>query len=304
MEPMPETAVAIVVLSWNRKDDTLACLASLADVAYQPLHVVVVDNASTDGSAVAVAAAFPAVHLVRLSRNTGFSGGVNAGIAAALEGGAGAVLLLNNDMVAERGFLAPLVAAANRPGVGAACSQILLADGSDRIWYAGATFRPRRGHHGRNIGFGSGPLPPSRPPYLVDIACGGAMLMSREAIEAVGPFDEDLFAYREDMDWSLRARALGLAVVVVPASVVRHEVSASTGGASSPASLYYDTRNLIVVSERHAPLNPAGTWLRRVESVAAHAAQALLSRHRIGALRAVVAGGRDGARRRLGEHPR
>lgn len=303
MEPMQETAVAIVVLSWNRKDDTLACLASLAGIADRPLDVIVVDNGSTDGSADAVAAAFPMADLVRLRRNTGFSGGVNAGMTAALERGADAVLLLNNDMVVEAGFLAPLVAAATRPGVGAACSQILFADGSERIWYAGASFRPRRGHHGRNIGYGSAPLPPSRPPYSVDIACGGAMLISREAIDAVGPFDEGLFAYREDMDWSLRARALGLGVVVVPASVVRHEVSASTGGASSPASLYYDMRNLIVVSERHAPLPPAGTWLRRVEAVAAHAAQALLSRHRVAALRAVVAGARDGARRRLGERP-
>ena len=80
------------------------------------------------------------------------------------------------------------------------------------------------------------------------------MLMSRAAIAEVGLFDEELFAYREDLDWSLRASGFGRQVVVVPASVVRHRVSASTGGESSPTSLYYDLRNLLTVAERYAPL--------------------------------------------------
>ncbi len=301
MAPMAEIPqrVTAVVLSWNGRDDTLQCLSSLAGVEYAPLEVIVVDNGSSDGSPEAVEEEFPEAIVVRMGRNAGFSGGVNAGIEAAIARGADAVLLLNNDMVVEPGFLEPLVAALT-PGVGAACSQILFAESPDRVWYAGATFRPRRGHHGRNIGFGEAPRPASVPPYPVDCACGGAMLMSREALAEIGLFDEELFAYREDLDWSLRAARAGRRVVVVPASIVRHRVSASTGGESSPTSLYYDVRNGLVLSERYAPLGRAGTSLRRAEAVLAHLAQGAMSHRRVEATRAVLAGWRDARRRRLG----
>jgi GT2 family glycosyltransferase len=196
------------------------------------------------------------------------------------------------------------VEASQAHGVAAACSQILFAETPDRVWYAGARFSPTRGHHGRNIGFGGPPLPVTRPPYRVDCACGGAMLIPRRAIDEVGFFDEGLFAYREDLDWSLRAAAQGERVVVVPASIVRHRVSASTGGEASATSLYYDTRNGLVVSERFAPLGRARTALRRTESVLAHLVQGLRSRHRREALRAVLDGCHDARRGRLGPRTR
>lgn len=301
--PAPIHRVFVVVLSWNGRDDTLRCLASLAAVSYEPLRVIVVDNGSVDGSADAVESSFPDAVVIRLDQNAGFSGGVNAGIAAAVEAGADDVLLLNNDMVVDRGFLGPLVSAASQPEAAAACSQILFAEPPDRVWYAGASFKPRRGHHGRNIGFGKAPLPPARPPYQVDCACGGAMLIPRRAFEEVGVFDEGLFAYREDLDWSLRARDRGRRILVVPASVVRHRISASSGGESSPTSLYYDLRNSLTVAERYAPLSATWTALRRAESVLAHAAQALLSHHRLDGLRAVRDGWRDFRAGRLGPRP-
>src|SRR3954453_23907494 len=102
-------SVAVVVLSWNGREDTLRCLASLAAVEHAPLEMIVVDNGSSDGSPEAVEAGFPSAVVIRMGRNAGFSGGVNAGIEAGIERGADAVLLLNNDMVVEPGFLGPLV---------------------------------------------------------------------------------------------------------------------------------------------------------------------------------------------------
>ena len=292
--------VGVVILSWNRREDTLACLSSLAR-ADDPLQIVVVDNGSVDGSADAVAAAHPSAILIRFEHNHGFAGGANAGIQTALEAGVDAVLLLNNDMVVDPGFVTPLLAARDSDRLAAAsCSQILFADPPDRVWYAGANVHLTRGHHGRNVGFGGPPIPRATRPYRTDCACGGAMLISRSAIERVGLLDETLFAYREDLDWSLRAKACRRHILVVPASVVRHKVSASSGGESSPTSLYYDTRNGIVVAERHAPLGAVRTRLRRGVSVLAHAAQALLSHDRRRGLRAVRAGWRDAARGRLG----
>jgi GT2 family glycosyltransferase len=119
-------------------------------------------------------------------------------------------------------------------------------------------------------------------------------------LEAVGTFDEELFAYAEDADWSLRARKLGLTLLVVPDGTVRHKVSASTGGEGSPDALYYSTRNLLTVCERHAPLGAFGTWRRRLVAIGALLAQALAGKRRRAGLKAVRDGWRDFRRGRFG----
>ena len=83
------------------------------------------------------------------------------------------------------------------------------------------------------------------------------MAVSRAAIDAAGVLDEDLFLYAEDLEWSLRIREAGFAVVYVPEARVRHRVSAATGGAGSPTTSYYEARNMLAVVERYRPL-PAG----------------------------------------------
>src|SRR6185503_18988213 len=113
------------------------------------------------------------------------------------------------------------------------------------VMYAGASFNTLLGYSGRRTGFG-------RPDAFferrdVERADGAAMAVSRAALERVGLLDERLFAYVEDVDLSLRARAAGFAVVFVPDAVVRHRGSASSGGAASTTNLYYSTRNTIAV---------------------------------------------------------
>jgi GT2 family glycosyltransferase len=293
--------VTAVVLSWNGREDTLACLRSLEQATYSALSVVVVDNNSQDGSTEAVREAHPDVRVIGLEENRGFAGGVNVGLRAALDDGAEHVLLLNNDTTVEPGFLEPLVEAASAPDVGAACAQILHAESPQLVWYAGAAYDPRRGHQGRHTGYGEPRLPAAVGPYATDRACGGAMLIPRRAAEGVGALDEDLFAYAEDVDWSLRARAASLSILVVPASVVFHRVSAASGGASSPDTLYYALRNGLVVAERACPLGRLGTARRRAEAALAFSAQALRSPWRRRGLRSVRDGLRDARRRRLGK---
>jgi GT2 family glycosyltransferase len=294
-------SVTAVVLSWNGREDTLACLCSLERATYPSLAVVVVDNNSQDGTPDAVREAHPGMRVIALDENRGFAGGVNVGVRAALDDGAEHVLLLNNDTTVEPGFLEPLVAAVSGPEVGAACAQILHAEPPHLVWYAGAAYDPRRGHHGRHTGYGAPRLPPSLSPYPTDRACGGAMLIPRGAAERVGLLAEELFAYAEDVEWSLRARAAGLSILVAPASVVYHAVSAASGGAASPDTLYYALRNGLVVAEGACPLGRAGTARRRAEAALAFSAQALGSRSRWSGLRAVADGLRDARRRRLGK---
>jgi GT2 family glycosyltransferase len=286
----PAMKVAAVVLSWNGREDTLACLRSLEGEA---ADVIVVDNASEDGSADAVSG----VELIRNERNLGYAGGMNVGLRAALARGADAVLLLNNDVEVEPGAVAALAAAAE--GVGAVCPLITFADDPEKVWYAGASFDPRRGYQGRHRGFGE-PASNFVEPVETDRACGAAMLLPRTALQRVGELDEGLFAYQEDTDWSLRVRAAGLPIVVDPLARVRHKVSAATGGEGSPTALYYSVRNTLAVCERHAPLGSIGTWRRRLVVVLAFTVQALLGRGRRARLRGVRDGWRDFRAGRLG----
>jgi len=113
--------------------------------------------------------------------------------------------------------------------------------------------------------------------------------------------DETLFLYVEDVEWSLRIRRAGFAVVLVPRARVRHKGSAATGGRASTTNLYYDTRNTIAVAEGHEPLPRGARGLRRSVIVGAHLAQALRHPARLEAANAVVAGWRDARAGRTGQ---
>jgi GT2 family glycosyltransferase len=286
--------VAIVVLSWNRRDDTLACLSSLQAATYEPMSIVVVDNGSQDGTVDAVRETLPDVELLPQPANLGFAEGNNVGIRHSLARGADYVLVLNNDTRVDARFLEPLVAAAEaRTDAGAVCPKILFDEAPDRIWFAGATYDARRGYQGRLVGYRERDSAAFQGVRESDRATGTAMLVPAAVLERVGGFDRELFAYSEDVDWSLRARAAGFRIYVVGDSRVYHRVSASSGGESSPTSLYYGVRNALVVAERHAPLGRFATWRRRATIVAAHAAQALRSGSRRAGLGAVSEGWRD-----------
>jgi GT2 family glycosyltransferase len=279
--------LAAVVLNWNGGADTLAALASLDGV-----ETICVDNDSTDGSDRSVEDRFPAVELLRTGANLGFAGGNNAGIARAFERGADWVLLLNNDATAEPGLVDALErAAAQRPDAGLLACTILEPDGAT-VQYAGASFNARLGYSGR--------VSTVVPGSVRDVgrADGAALAVSREAVERAGMLDESLFMYVEDVDWSLRIRAAGFAVVLVPDARVRHKGSAASGGSASTTNLYYDTRNTIVVAERHAP---GLRGPRRAVIVAAHLVLALSHSTRREAIRAVLAGWRDARAGRLGQ---
>jgi GT2 family glycosyltransferase len=281
-----------VVLNWNGGDDTLAALESLGGV-----ETICVDNGSVDGSDRAVEERFPDVELIRAGVNLGFAGGNNVGIRRALARGADWVLLLNNDAVADDGLAVALeAAAAARPDAGVLACKVYFAEPPDVLMYAGGRVNLTLGYWGRQDGFGArddGRFDTLRD---VDRATGAAMAVSRAALERAGLLDEALFAYVEDADWCLRIRAAGFAVVLAPAAKAWHVGSASTGGLRSPTSLYYDTRNMIVVCERHRRLPRGARGLRRGVIVAAH----LLVARSLAGIRAVLAGWRDAARGNLG----
>ncbi len=279
-----------VVLNWNGGADTRAALESLRGVP-----TICVDNGSTDGSDLTVAERFADVELLRTGANLGFAAGNNVGIRRALERDADWVLLLNNDAAAEPGLAAALEQAASaRPDAGLLACKILSEDGRT-VQYAGASFNARLGYSGRVDTDGRDEL------RDVGRADGAALAASRAAFEQAGMLDESLFMYAEDVEWSLRIRRAGFAVVYVPAARVRHRGSTASGGRASTVNLYYDTRNTIVVSERHAPLPRGPRGLRRGVVVSAHLAQSARHPTPLDAARAVLAGWRDARAGRLGQ---
>src|SRR5262249_11378066 len=153
------------------------------------------------------------------------------------------------------------------PDAGVLACKVMFESGTT-VMYAGATFRAWLGYSGRVRGHGA----PDSFDVLADTgrADGAAMAVPRAAIERAGPLRGRVFAYVEDVDWSLRIRAAGFAVVFVPDAVVLHKGSGSTGGGGSTANLYYTTRNTIYVAERARPLPRGLRGVRRSVIVATH----------------------------------
>jgi GT2 family glycosyltransferase len=285
---------AVCVLNWNGREDTLRCLASLRGE-----RVIVADNGSSDGSVEAIRSAFPDVEVVENGANLGFSGGNNAAIRRALDGGAEWIVLLNNDAEAEPGLLDALRAgAARHPDAGVLAGKLLFPDG--RVQWAGQRVGLRTGYSGRPRGHGREDGFAFSVEGRTQRAVGALMAVSRAAIERAGLLDEDLFAYVEDVDWSLRIRAAGFECVFVPAARAVHRLSASTGGSSSTATMYYGARNTLEVCERQAPLGPAGTAARRAAIVASYLAHAALVVRSRAAVEAVREGYRDALAGRMG----
>jgi GT2 family glycosyltransferase len=294
-----------IVLSWNGREDTLRCLESLSRAVHPDLRIVCVDNGSSDGSQQAVRERFPQVQLIEAGANLGYSGGNNLGIRHALAHGARWVALVNNDATVAADFVAGFQAAAReRPGAGILAGKVYFADRPSTIWFAGQRVSELLGYSGRPRGYGREDAPEYGKVVSTGRAVGALMAISREAIEAVGLLDDDLFAYVEDVDWALRVREAGFEVVFAPAARAWHAVSASTGGErASTHTLYYGTRNTVTVLERRRPLGAVGTVLRRAAILATFSLHALTRADRGAALRAVRAGFADARHGRLGPRP-
>ena len=277
--------VWIVVLNWNRRAETLACLASVGRAELGGATVVVVDNGSQDGTVAAVREQFPAVRVVALDENRGFAGGCNAGIRAALEAGAGAVLLLNNDTEVAPDFLAPLVSVMNRTARAAAVAgAVFRADSRevlDVAWleiYFGHGIVRRRGVNA---------LPGEGFDHVRRISAGvGSFLLLRAtALARVGLLDEAYFAYHEEVDWCFRAQRAGYVVMYQPFARIWHRGSTSTAELGrpparrrrtngrpqlpnpiplswNPVRTYLGARNSVRFVRRH------GSWWRKLYFVA------------------------------------
>jgi GT2 family glycosyltransferase len=223
-----ETPVSIIVPTWNGLEYIGDCLASLLAQDYPDFEVIVVDNASSDGTPEWIAERFPAIRLIRNERNLGFAGGANVGLHAAK----GSLLVLfNQDATAGDRWLCTLVAGFSAsPGAGIAGCRILNME-DQTIQHAGGYLTMPRALPAQ-LSSGSIDTNEDGQPVDVEFVTGTALAIRRELFEAIGGFDEDFFFYFEDVDYCYRARSAGFRVMYVPNAIVRHFGKASLGAGS------------------------------------------------------------------------
>jgi GT2 family glycosyltransferase len=240
--------VSVIIPNYNGLRLLQVCLGALEAQSYPAscTEILLVDDASTDGSVGYVREHYPRVQVVVLERNRGLAAACNTGAAVAR---GDLLVMLNNDTEAEPGWLAALAAAATQhPRAGAVARKMLLYDRRDTLHNAGdamgADGIPRNrgvwqrdeGQYDREIEVFGG--------------CGGGVAYRREAWQAAGGFDERLFMYLEDVDLAWRLRLLGWGAVFAPEARLYHHLSATGGGALAS---YYTGRNTIWVIAKDMP---------------------------------------------------
>lgn len=241
--------IAVVIPNWNGKDSLSDCLDSLLVQTLKP-HIIVVDNASVDGSYELVEQKYQTVELIKNKTNLGFAGGVNTGIKRALEQNSRYVALLNNDAVADKDWLKNLVKfLEDNEQAGIATGKILTSD-HKLIDSTG------EGYSNWGLPFPRGRGESDNHQYddrtWVFGASGGASLYRVSMLKEIGLFDEAFFAYYEDVDISFRAQLAGWKVAYVPGAVAYHQIGA-TSGKIKGLTTYQTLKNLPLLLYKNMP---------------------------------------------------
>jgi hypothetical protein len=244
----------VVIPNFNGAQFLQACIQSLLN-NIKPEQIIVVDNGSTDSSIQILNGNFPDIVCLKQNTNLGFAGGVNAGIRYALDNAGEYVILLNNDAIVDGKWVSKLVEELNdNPKIGIATSKIISTSEPAFLDSTGESFS-------------TWGLPFPRGRERIDLdkydnesdrfifgASGGASIYRIKMLQQIGIFDEDFFAYYEDVDLSFRAQLAGWQVAYVPEAVVYHQI----GGTSSKMrgfTTYHTFKNLPWLLIKNMPLS-------------------------------------------------
>ena len=262
--------VSTILINYNSKEDTLACLSSLSKIKTTGFKhtIIIVDNASKDVFQLPNRLKNSTTEIIRSESNIGFTGGNNMGIYYAIEKyNSDYVLLLNNDTTVDENFLKELVRTAEADSkIGMVGSKIFFSKGKEFhidsydkkdlgnvLWYAGGSIdwdHLAAFHRGVDE-IDSGQFDNQTES---DFVTGCSMLVKREVLEKVGTFDKRFFLYLEDVDWSVRVKNAGYTIAFSPTSIVYHKNAGSSGGSGSKIHQYYQTRNRLLFAFKH------GSW--------------------------------------------
>lgn len=241
-------SVTVVIVNWNSGVHLVKCLDKLCDQTLVPTKIIIVDNASHDGSE-RVVQEYNNTILIQALSNLGFAGGNNL---AFNEVDTQYIALLNPDAFPEPTWLEKLVEAAEKyPAVAAFGSRQMthgsngIIDGLGDVYHlSGLVWRSGHGHQ---------LVPDEIQNREIFSPCAGAALYRSEALKLAGGFDEDFFCYVEDVDLGFRLRLAGYRSILVADAVVEHVGSASTGGKHSDFAIYHGHRNLVWTYIKNMP---------------------------------------------------
>ena len=244
--------VSIVIPSWDGVELLQTCLLGVSDLVDVDPEIIVSDDGSADGTSRFLSERFPSVRVLRQQRRRGFAAAVNSGLR---QSSSPYVALLNNDAVPEPRWLAASIQTLQElPDYDVCVPKITYAESPNTINSVGLYLR-WYGASG-DIGIGE----PDGAPYdkraEVFGFTGCAVLFRRKALDLVGMLDEWLEAYGEDLDWTLRARRVGVRFVYCPDARVRHR-GGGTFRRLPDRAVYLQCRNSVVVLARHVPLRSA-----------------------------------------------
>jgi len=238
--------ITIVIPTWNGLHLLEPCFESLKSQSYRDFEIIVVDNGSRDGTVEWIRSQNPEIKLICLDENLGFAGAVNLGIKAAT---GDLIVLMNNDTRASENWLLALhKASQDYPDYAIFASKVLIDEPPFLIDTAGDGYTIAG--FGYKIGWMRGEGSGTDHTKRIFGASGCSVLYRREVFEMIGDFDEDFFAFAEDLDLSFRALLAGYMCLYVPESKIYHAVRAT---APKQQTLYLYHRNLIWLNYKNVP---------------------------------------------------
>lgn len=260
--------VYLIILNWKRKEDTVNCLKSVDKLDYpaKDLRILVVDNASQDGSVEAISG-FKSkfkIDIIENKQNLGFAGGNNIGIRKALIDGAKYVMLLNNDTEVDKSLVVSLVKEAEKKPDGGAFSPLIYfykgfefhkelyskRDLGKVIWSAGGVI-DWPNVFGVNRGVDDVDRGQYNKTEEIEFATGACVLYRSKTLRQTRGFDDRYFMYFEDLDLSVRIKKRGWKIYFVPEAKLWHKVSQSSGIGGN-LNDYFITRNRLLFGMKHA----------------------------------------------------
>jgi GT2 family glycosyltransferase len=244
----PRPLISTIILNWNGREQLYACIQSVKKQTYTNMEIILVDNASTDGSVEYIRTLFPDLQLIVNPSNLGYGGGNNRGIR---ESKGPFIFILNNDTEIETECVESLWKSIETDRrIGAVTPKIVLHDRRNTIDAGGVSIYPD------GLSIGRGHLEPQEKYCVrqeVFFGSGCASLFRKEMLNEIGLFDEHFFAYAEDTDLGWRARLAGWKAYYVPEAIVYHHHS-KRFGAYSPRKAFLVERNRIWVAIKNFPL--------------------------------------------------
>ena len=243
-----------VTLNWNRFDDTVECVESLKKSSYPLKKIIIIDQASEDGSGKKLKQKYNSdenIVFIQNDENLGFSRGMNIGIRETIELGADYVFIINNDAIVDQHCIKLLYEALIKDPFGAVAGPVILYYSKpDKIWQAGGYFNLKK----------MGVTVPDKgklltgldlTPKSVSFLTGCALLFSSEMFNKIGYFDSTYFFYSEDVDLGLRIKAAGLNMHFIPEAKAWHKIEDITIDRTTPKVLYNLGRSSIIMLRKN-----------------------------------------------------